>query len=375
MHVAAAPAPQAPFFDARAGGHVITRHADVAALLASPRVRVPPLDLAARLERRLPGRFAALVEWGEGLLIHLDGPPHARARDRANLMVRHMRQDWPAPGIGGFAADMLAPHRGGRPFDGVRLAARFIDGQWARLLGLPAPELERLVAEAERFLLDSVEVAPLAEYDARNRRAAGLAEDIMAGLPEGACPWHGGGRLRLDAPVLLVILSVANATVKQMIGNVLHLLAGDPAAQDRLRRDPDRLAPFVEEALRLHGAVRYRDRIAGPEGLAEHGIAPGAPIRLWLDSAGRDPRAYADPDRFDPDRFAPGRAGPRPAPVLAFGGGPHLCVGRLLARAQIRGLVESLPDGFRLCPAGAPAPFAEPGFRGFHSLPLRLVPA
>ncbi len=57
------PAPQAPFFDAAAGAHMVTRYADVIALLASPRVLVPPvdLDLAIRLEQLLPGRFSSLA--------------------------------------------------------------------------------------------------------------------------------------------------------------------------------------------------------------------------------------------------------------------------------------------------------------------------
>lgn len=47
-----------------------------------PRPLVPPvdLDLAIRLEHLLPGRFFSLSTWCEGLLTHIDGPRHARAR-------------------------------------------------------------------------------------------------------------------------------------------------------------------------------------------------------------------------------------------------------------------------------------------------------
>ncbi len=303
-------------------------------------------------------------------MIHFDGPRHARARDRAKAFVRQVQQSWPVPEIEDLAAQMLTALPPGQVFDGVRLATDFIDRQWCRLLRLPEPEMGRLVSETEAFLADWGRVAVLSQYKDRDRRAAQLMRDVLAGGGEGGCPWHGDGHL--DAPVMLVILAVANGTVKQMIGNILHLLATDPAEQDRLRRDPARLAPFVEEALRLQGAVRYRERIAGPEGLPDFGIPPGAQIRLWLDSAGRDARVYADPQRFDPDRH---RAAIRPAPVLTFGGGPHLCVGRLLARVQIHALIGAMLGRFRLTVAEtAPRPFTEPAFRGFHELPLRLRP-
>lgn len=373
MNAVATLAPCEPFVDADQRVHVITRYADVAALAASPRVLVPAIerDVAMRLERHFPGRYRALSQWGEGMLVHLNGPPHERARDRAQRIIRQAQQGQTAPVLEAEAAALLAAQGAAGTLDGCALATAFIDGLWCGLLGLRLDEIGELVAEAEAFMLGWSQISALARYQERNRQAEALMGRAVAGLGEGQCPWSAGGQSALDGPLLLVILAVANGTVKHMMTNVLHLLATQPDEQERLRQNPGRVAAFVEEALRMHGSVRFRDRIAGPEGVEEYGIAPGARIRLHFDSAGRDGSVYPDPDRFDPARHM---AGARVPPVLAFAGGPHLCAGRFQARAQMVAMVRAIVGAHHLALAdGPPEPVTDPGFEGFHALPLRLA--
>jgi cytochrome P450 len=62
-----------------------------------------------------------------------------------------------------------------------------------------------------------------------------------------------------------------------------------------------------------------------------HEIPAGSLVMLCTASANRDPAVWKDPDRFDAARFAePG--GPN---VLAFGAGPHYCLGAALARVTL----------------------------------------
>lgn len=366
--------PRAPFFDPDHGVYVFTRYADISSVIASPRVAVPPieLDVAARLEQHFPGRYAALSRWAEGMLIHLDGPLHARARDRAKRMVRQAQLDLVPDVLQERANRLLAAHGAGNSFDGVCLASDFIDELWGGQLSLSLPEIRHLVRDTEAFLLGWSAVTSLSGYRARNGQADALMQGVLRHVGRGTCPWAEEQYTAVDAPVMLVILAVANGTVKHTITNALHLLATNVEEQDRLRRDPDRAAPFVEEVLRLHGAVRFRDRIAGSAGLQEYGVLPGARLRLRFDSAGRDSGVYADPDRFYPERHL---SQVKPGPVLAFGGGNHLCVGRLLARAQMVALVRAIVGSYRLRATDQPAsPITEPGFQGFHELPIKLLP-
>ena len=65
----------------------------------------------------------------------------------------------------------------------------------------------------------------------------------------------------------------------------------------------------------------------------------------------------------------------KPAPVLAFGGGNHLCVGRSLARALMVALVRAIVGGYQLRTTDQPPlPITAPGFQGFYELPLKLLP-
>jgi cytochrome P450 len=83
--------------------------------------------------------------------------------------------------------------------------------------------------------------------------------------------------------------------------------------------------------------------------LAGVDIPAGSVIHLSLGAANRDPARWDDPDRYDPSRL--------PRPALGFGGGPHLCVGQHVARAEIHvaidALLTRLPN-LRLDPDAAP---------------------
>lgn len=84
---------------------------------------------------------------------------------------------------------------------------------------------------------------------------------------------------------------------------------------------------------------------------------------LSLALAGRDPQAYDDPHRVDIDR---------PVRHIAFGTGPHTCIGLRLAKREIRIVLESLLAKFtdiRL-PAGATIAFHTSNVFGIDRLPL-----
>ncbi|MEV4534062.1 cytochrome P450 [Asanoa sp. NPDC049518] len=98
---------------------------------------------------------------------------------------------------------------------------------------------------------------------------------------------------------------------------------------------PELLDPLVEEALRwaspANHFLRHTTREVELGGVA---LPAGAPVVVWLGSANRDETVFPDPWTFDPTR--------QPNRHLAFGSGPHNCLGSALARRMIRVVFEEL---------------------------------
>src|SRR5258708_24359488 len=67
--------------------------------------------------------------------------------------------------------------------------------------------------------------------------------------------------------------------------------------------------------------------------------APESRMGLVLAAANRDPRQFQNPDEFDAARH--------PNPHLAFGAGPHFCLGAPLARAETRLLYQALFERYK----------------------------
>jgi cytochrome P450 PksS len=123
----------------------------------------------------------------------------------------------------------------------------------------------------------------------------------------------------------------------------------------------------VEEVMRYDSAVPFLTRAAREDlTLGGRTIRQGDIVQLGLAAANRDPEVFADPDRLDFAR--------RENRHLAFGVGPHVCVGAGLARRELEiGLATLLRRFPRLrLDAGRPARrrCESLSFRGFYSLPV-----
>jgi cytochrome P450 len=176
----------------------------------------------------------------------------------------------------------------------------------------------------------------------------------------------------VELRTLLVFMLVAgNETTRNLIGNLLVTMARDRALFETLRADSSLVPIAVEESLRLDPptAVLLRDCIRDT---VIHGvpIRNGEKVAFGLASANRDEKHYAEPDAFRLDR-------PDPKHHVAFGGGPHVCPGSVLARLEARVVVEEFLK--RVDEIVLPADFERvkvPVFwaNGPHVLPARLSP-
>jgi cytochrome P450 len=128
---------------------------------------------------------------------------------------------------------------------------------------------------------------------------------------------------------------------RDLIALTMHALGTHPEQLEEVRADPKLVKPAVEETLRWAGPVGTSTRqttrdteLAGVE------LPEGALVGAVLSSANRDPRRYADPDRFDLHR--------KEGAHLAFAAGTHFCLGawfgRHLARVSLGILLERLPN-------------------------------
>jgi cytochrome P450 len=152
-------------------------------------------------------------------------------------------------------------------------------------------------------------------------------------------------------------------TVYSTLGWIFWHLAQDQALQQRLRSEPAIIPQAVEELLRAYSVASSARTVA--RDIEFHGVTmrAGDNVLLSLPLAGRDPQAYDDPHRVDIDR---------PVRHIAFGTGPHTCIGLRLAKREIRIVLESLLAKFadiRL-PAGARIAFHTSNVFGIDRLPL-----
>jgi cytochrome P450 len=121
-----------------------------------------------------------------------------------------------------------------------------------------------------------------------------------------------------------------------IVGSIAVHLARDPKLQQQLRGDLSLMPRAIEEFLRLYTPYRGFARTANRD-VDFHGrtIRQGEPIALLYASANRDERVFPDADQFILDR-------PNLNDHLAFGMGPHVCLGIPLARLELRVAVEEL---------------------------------
>jgi len=155
-----------------------------------------------------------------------------------------------------------------------------------------------------------------------------------------------------------------NETLRNGLPGGCIALLDDVEAQDGLRKDQALMPSAAEEMLRWWTPVMTFRRTATHDcELGGQRIGEGDKIVVSFTSANRDEAVFSDPDHFDPRRH--------PNPHLAFGHGPHFCLGAHLARIQMRALFsEVLSRTSALRYAGQPSYLRSNFQRGVKQLPV-----
>ena len=114
-----------------------------------------------------------------------------------------------------------------------------------------------------------------------------------------------------------------------------------PGLEDALRAKPEMIVNFCEEVLRLESPIQglYR-RATRDTRIGDTDIPEGAIIILRYGAANRDPCQFTNPDVMEPARS-------NARTHLAFGTGPHFCIGNQLARGELRVTFSNLLSRMR----------------------------
>jgi cytochrome P450 len=247
----------------------------------------------------------------------------------------------------------------------------------ADLLGLPLEDGRKLYALTETIHSAPEAVGPGAGREAvmsmfaygmgviaekRARPGDDLATILLTAEVE--------GRRLTDMEFLLYFLLLIDAggdTTRNLLSGGLIALAAHPDQFAWLAEDLEtRLAPAREELLRYTSPVIYMRRTARRDThVGEVDIAEGDKVVLYFGAANRDPDVFDRPDDLDLRRD--------PNPHVAFGGGPHVCLGQHLARLEIDAVLAEVLTRMRdIEIVGEPRWLASTFISGPKSLPIRF---
>ena len=204
-----------------------------------------------------------------------------------------------------------------------------------------------------------------------DRRARPGADDVTTTIINTPVEIEGSARLLTDEELcrmfFLLLIAGLHTVQGSLAWSVLHLSAR-PDERQRLIDDPALLPGAVEEMLRIESAVSMGRRVTRDTELGGVKLKAGDQLLVVLAGANRDGRQFTEPDEVRIDR-APNRH-------LAFGSGPHRCLGSHLARIELTIALEEIhrriPD-YRLDP-GQPALSHASQVRGVVKLPILFTP-
>jgi cytochrome P450 len=120
------------------------------------------------------------------------------------------------------------------------------------------------------------------------------------------------------------------------ISSGVWLFANNPDQWDLVRGDPSLITGVMNEILRMEAPIRGFSRYVARDYDLDGVLLPeGSRAIVFYGAANRDPGQFPDPNRFDIRRDNAGRH-------MAFGAGPHMCLGMSLARLEMRALFTAL---------------------------------
>ncbi len=322
------------------GAHLVLSHELAAKVLKGQEWSSDPRN-SPELFASLGGSGSGGEMWIESLLMS-DPPAHTRLRSSVNRFFTPRVVQGIKQRVAAIVDTAFEPLRDGEPVELMSEVAYPIPlGVIAELfdVGLEGAELLR---EQTPTLARMLELDPT-EQELQEISAAAMAvmlflvpivaqrrvepgDDLLSALIH---PPDGGVALQTDEIVTmsLLLLAAAHETTANLIGNGTLALLENPEQLAWLAQNPDQCEQAVEELLRFDSPAQVASRIAMEDlTFGEVTVKKSQQALVVLGAANRDHDRYEDPDLLDFTRTG--------ASHLAFGNGPHYCVGAGLARLE-----------------------------------------
>lgn len=210
---------------------------------------------------------------------------------------------------------------------------KWSDDSVAPLSGMLTPERQIECAhsriEFQKYMVDRV-----------HEREANLRDDLLSDLVQArfdSGERAGEGMTMAEMlDVIAQLLVAGNETTTKLIAAATLMLIENPEQMAKVRADHSLIPNLVEEALRMEAPVQMLPRFT-KEDVEVGGVAipKGSVVMAMYGCANRDGAKYPNPDMFDVERD-------NARTQMAFGQGPHFCVGAALARSEARIAFELL---------------------------------
>lgn len=365
------------------GYWAVTRYADVRHVLRTPEVYSSWLG-ATQIRDPEPADLAFIRR----MILNMDPPEHQRLRRIVAAVFTRRRLERSAAEIAARATALLAVLRDAGECDlpvdvtddfpllnladllGVPPADRNLLLRWTnRVIGYQDPEhADEVVRDASGKPVNPRSPAMLAdmfgyasELAADKRKNPG--DDLMSALVHATV----NGRALDDAELRMfffLVVIAGNDTVRSALPGGVLALVEHPGEYRGLRSDPKLVGTAVEEMLRWHPPVlSFRRTATRDVVLAGQQIRAGDKVVVYHASAHYDERRFPDPHRFDITRT--------PNDHIAFGQGPHLCLGAHFGRLQLRIFLREFLKLPEVQLAAEPTRLTSNFINGITHLPLR----
>lgn len=332
-----------------AGYWAVVRHADVVAVSRDPETYSSDARYGGVTMEAIPPAMARATQ----SIIAMDAPEHVLLRRLVSSAFSPRRMAELDGAIRRAAQRIVARAAERERFDFVTDVAEALP-IWVicEILGLDESDRECILPHANAMtgcrdttyvgtdpidaLRDGLVAFGSLTADLIDDRRRYPADDLIGALVSAEVE---GERLTDDEITAFVILLViaGNETTRHAIAHGVKALHDEPEQWAAVTADPGRLLDgAVEEMIRWASPIMtFRRTATRSARLGGRQIEAGDSVVLFYESANRDELVFPDPWRFDVRR--------QPNRHLAFGGGgPHFCLGAMLARREIWHLVAEV---------------------------------
>ncbi|WP_018681304.1 cytochrome P450 [Actinokineospora enzanensis] len=325
-----------------------TKYADVKLVTTDPRFS---RELAQGLDQPRMRR----QQMGDGIM-GMDPPDHSRLRRLVSKAFTARRLEAMREGVRGLVNrlldDMVARGGDAKVGDLVEDIARPLPVTViCDLLGVPAEDHVIFSEWTQALVSDATAKGDVLDVygDKLDQYVAGLVaqrreeptDDLLGALVYAR---DSGDKLTENELISIAgagLLTGGVETVSTALPSFIFTLLANPEQLELLRARPEIMPTAVEELLRyvpINTAAMFARYATEDIRIGDVVVRAGDPVLPALHAANRDPEVFANPDEIDLTRT--------PNPHVAFGHGPHHCIGAQLARLELQEAMTAILDRF-----------------------------